>query len=101
MQTTSGSATGFSDVQVAITLNGTVIPFGGNKAITALNNTGVTENINSWTLSAFATTNGVLTLQPGTYTIQVMAALAQGSNATIGGINPSALESIMQIIVMQ
>ncbi len=103
IQTTSISSNGFSIVDVAIFINGTMMPNGGHQRVNAINNTGITEATDNWSMSQFASTSaGVYILPAGTYNIDVRAeGNALGASALVGGDNTSVLQGSLTVLVTQ
>ncbi|MEI6487778.1 MAG: hypothetical protein WCP52_02380 [Bacteroidota bacterium] len=103
IQTTSISSNGFSIVDVAVFINGALMPNGGHQRVNAVNNNGITDATENWSMSQFASTSaGVYILPAGTYTIDVRAeGNALGASALVGGDNTSVLQGSMTLLVTQ
>lgn len=102
IQTTSNSSSGYSTVDIVLTMNGNILADGGYKRISALNNAGLKGQMANWSMATYASsTSGQYDLPAGTYTFQVEARKVAGSNATVGGDNSSVLEGVLQVIIYQ
>ena len=94
--TTSASSTGFSQVDVALHVDGNLLADGGYQRVVAANTGGVTAfNSARWNLSQ------VLTLSPGSHAISVSATgTGVGSDATVGGSPSSVYRGTLSVVVL-
>jgi len=97
VQTTSVSTTGFSTVDVAVHVDGALTPSGAFRRVIALNSGGITSTIANWSTSL------VLTLAPGSHTIDVRASGTGGASATanVGGDSSSVLQGELTVIFIK
>jgi hypothetical protein len=100
VNTTATTTTGGSALDVALVVDGAILPEGGYQRMYADNPTGVgagnvTNWVANWNMSV------ILTLSPGTHTIEVDAVYVQGSNATVSGITGSIKQGTLTIMVLK
>ena len=96
LQTTSGSINGFSMIDIALFLDGAIVPNGAYQRVTAPNNSGVTGVFEYW---SFSTSTPVTA---GSHTFSVRAAgVGIGSNATVGGNNSSVLQGELTVVFVK
>jgi hypothetical protein len=96
IQTTSASTTGFSRVDVVLTLDGNFLPGGaGFRRVTAANTGGSVTNITYWSFS------DCLPLAAGGHTISVFAQLQSGSTATVSGDSTSVLQGQLTTFILK
>jgi hypothetical protein len=100
VNTTATTTTGGSALDVALVVDGAILPEGGYQRMYADNPTGVgagsvTNWVANWNMSV------ILTLSPGTHTIEVDAVYVQGSNATVSGIAGSIKQGTLTIMVLK
>jgi hypothetical protein len=96
LQTTSGLTTGFSEVDVAIFIDGSPITNGGYARIIAANTGGIVQNIQYWSLQVH------VPITPGPHTISVAATgNGLGSNATVSGGPGSVLKGTLSIAFLK
>lgn len=95
--TQSTVADGFSSCNIQLFIDGTAPANGGYKQITALNNAGLKNNGNYWSMSL------VTSLSTGTHTISVSAASSglSGQAGTIVGGNTSALQPGLSVLLLR
>ena len=94
--TTSAATAGFSEVDIAVIVDGNLVPDGGYQRHFILNNTGVTGVSGQWSLSL------VLTLAPGTHTVAVYAAgTGLGSNAIVSGNTANVNQAEMTVVMLK
>jgi hypothetical protein len=95
VQTTSGAFTGFSRVDVAIAVDGAIVPAGGYRRVIAQNNTGAVGAIENYSITMS------LPLAPGNHTIGTYAWLSGGSAATISGDATTVLQGTLTVTVIK
>ncbi|MCD6366639.1 MAG: hypothetical protein J7L46_03765 [Bacteroidales bacterium] len=95
IQTTSTSPAGYSSVDVVLNQNGSWLPDGAFKRITAANNDGLVTQLAFWSMGVILDITTA-----GTYTWDVQSRLVGGSNATVNGNNTSVLEGSLYILVI-
>ena len=95
IQTTSASTTGFSRVDVALAIDGSIVPNGGFRRVIAANTGGTTTAIENYSLGLSAT------LPAGNHTFAVFAALQSGSAANVGGNNTSVLQGRITVQILK
>ena len=91
--TTSGSA-----IDVALVVDGTILPAGGYQRMYADNPTGnatVTNWVANWNMAV------ILTLSPGTHTVEVEAVYVAGSNATVSGGATAIKQGTLTIMILK
>ena len=91
--TTTGSA-----IDVALLVDGSVLPAGGYQRMYADNPTGnatVTNWVANWNMSV------ILTLSAGTHTVTVNAAYVAGSNATVSGGANAIKQGTLSIMILK
>jgi hypothetical protein len=94
--TTSTAATGFSQVDIVVLIDGALPPNGGYKRVIAANTTGITGVFAPWSMSV------VVTLAAGSHTIEVQAGgTAQGANATVSGDVNSVNQGSLSVLVLK
>jgi hypothetical protein len=95
VQTTSGDATGYSLVDVAVSVDGSFTTNGGYERIISANITGLTGVFAYWSF-------GVSVLLPaGTHTISVYAGGAGGTaDASVSSSNTEVLQGTLNVIVI-
>lgn len=98
--TTSTAATGFSIVDIALFIDGTISANGGFRRLTASNTTGLTGDIENWSFAIKTE------LTAGSHTIQVGASVGGGaaitgnSPATVSGDGNSILQGTLNILIL-
>ena len=100
VNTIATTTTGGSALDVALVVDGAILPEGGYQRMYADNPTGVgagnvTNWVANWNMSV------ILTLSAGTHTIEVDAVYVQGSNATVSGIVGSIKQGTLTIMVLK
>jgi len=100
VNTIATTTTGGSALDVALVVDGAILPEGGYQRMYADNPTGVgagnvTNWVANWNMSV------ILTLSAGTHTIEVDAVYVQGSNATVSGIAGSIKQGTLTIMVLK
>ena len=68
LQTQSGVSDGFSACDISLVIDGSLVPNGGHKRSTVLNNAGLTDNFGFWSMSVS------IPISSGTHTIAVRGA---------------------------
>ena len=95
IQTTSGSLSGFSLVDVALFVDGVLVPEAAYQRLNAING-GVTGAFAYWAISTAPT------IAAGAHTFTVRAkGNGSGSNATVGGDNTSVLQGELTVIFVK
>lgn len=93
--TTATAATGFSQIDVVLLIDGALPPNGGYKRLIAANTTGITGVFAQWNMT-------VVTTLSGTHTIQVQAGgTGQGSNATVSGDAANVNQGQLSVVVLR
>ena len=95
VQTTSMSTTGVSRVDVAIFVDGALVPQGGYRRVIAANTGGSTSSIAYWSFGV------AYTLPPGSHTITVQSMLQSGNNANVSGNSNSVLQGALVAAVVK
>lgn len=95
MQTNSALTNGYSSVDIAVFVDGTIQTNGAYQRIIAANTNGVTGVFAYWSES-FATT-----LATGSHTITVRAVYASGSNSTVGGLNTTVIQPELTVTIIK
>jgi hypothetical protein len=100
VNTIATTSTGGSALDVALLIDGAILPEGGYQRMYADNPTGVaagsvTNWVANWNMSV------IVTLSAGTHTIEVDAVYVQGSNATVSGIAGSIKQGTLTIMVLK
>ena len=95
VQTTSTSTTGVSRVDIALFIDGVIVPTGGYKRVIAANTGGSTTTIENWSLGY------TTTLSSGSHTIAVFAALNSGSAANVGGDSNSVMQGRLTVVFLR
>jgi hypothetical protein len=97
LSTTSASGTGYSTVDVALTIDGAFTASGAYARVIAANNGGLVTQNAYW---AFVT---VQPIAAGSHTFQIRAAGNGGanSNATVGGDNTSVNQGEITVLILK
>lgn len=95
IQTSAGTTTGVSRVDIALHVDGVATPAGNYHRVIAANTTGAVNDIQYWSLSS------ITPLTPGSHTIDVRAFLQSGSPATVGGNSNSVLQGDLTVILIK
>ena len=95
IQTTSAVTTGVSRVDIALQVDGALLPSGSYRRVIAQNTGGSTTTIENY---AMATS---LALPAGNHTIAVVAALQSGSAANVGGNSASVLQGQLTVTILK
>jgi collagen triple helix repeat protein len=96
IQTTSGSTTGFTVIDVAFAIDGVLLPNGGYKRVIAANNPSFVNTLASWGMSA------VTTVAPGSHTFSILAMGAGGNaNATVSGDGASVNQGALSVVLVK
>ncbi len=94
--TTSTASAGFSAVDIAILIDGSVPLGGGYKRVTVLNNAGLAPNSANWSMALS------IPLSAGNHTIQVDAKGAgAGATATVAGDISSVLRAQLTVVILK
>jgi hypothetical protein len=93
--TQSVSATGFSEAQIYLKIDGNFTAAGGYCDLTAINSAGKTTAVARWSLSL------ATTLTPGSHTIAVYGTLSSGSPVTASGDSSSSLEGELTVMFLK
>jgi hypothetical protein len=95
VSTTSAVTTGVSRVDIALHVDGALLPDGGYRRVIAQNTGGSVTTIENYAMSAR------LVLPAGNHTFDVRAALQSGSPANVGGNNASVLQGQLTVTILK
>jgi len=93
--TTSSSTTGFSVVDVALVVDGSLRPNAGFRRLIINNTSSVIQQLVNWGMA------DSVVLTAGAHTIQVAAELVLGSSATVSGASNSVLQGQLTVAVVK
>lgn len=93
--TTSTGATGFSSVDITVTVDGAIVANGGYHRVIAANTTGVTQISANWAMSL------ATPVTAGSHTFAVSAALNSGTAATVSGNSSSPMQGRLVVILVK
>jgi hypothetical protein len=94
-QTSSAATTGFSRVDVALSVDGSLPSSGSYKRLVIANTTGNVTTLDYW---SFADT---FALSPGMHQFAIAALLNSGSNATVSGDDNSVLQGHLNVLILK
>lgn len=95
LQNGGSSASDFVAVDVGIFVDGVVSASAGQRRVTALNNTGLTNNIGNWSLGR------VFSPAPGSHTFSVRAAFVAGSGALVSSAAAPQLQGQLTVSIIK
>jgi hypothetical protein len=95
IQTTSASTTGLSRVDIAVAVDGAILPAGAYRRIIAQNTGGSVTTIESYAMTMS------LSLAAGNHTFAVYAGQATGSVANVSGDANSVLQGTLTVAILK
>jgi hypothetical protein len=95
IQTSSAATTGVSRVDIAIVVDGSIVPNGGYRRVIAANTDGNTSTIAYWAQQV------TVELPAGNHTVTVQSALQSGSSAAVSGNNTSVMQGVLNVTVIK
>jgi hypothetical protein len=96
LQTSSTAATGFSTVDVAVSVDGALLTNGLYARVICANTTGVMPMSCRWSMSA------AITLASGSHTIKVVGmGINSGSNASVSGGTGSVNQGTLSVVILK
>lgn len=95
VQTQSAANTGYSIVDIVLTIDGNLPANGGYQRLILANSTGITKMIQNWSIGQ------TLLLNPGTHTIAVKSLCVKGSPATVSSDNTGVLQGLLTLTLLK
>jgi hypothetical protein len=93
--TTGGNKGHYSEIDIVLFQDGSILTEGGYKRVTAVNNNGSRNTVENWTFSILTNV-----IAAGTYTWDIRSIKESGEDAVVNGDNSSVLQGSLTIIVI-